>query len=104
MGKIFMKLGCVGVLVAAMTAQPVAAQQMCGQRTAVLERLANFYGETRRSMGLGGNNGVVEVFASEETRTWTITITMPDGRMCLLASGNFFEDAIDPLKTARQGA
>ena len=73
---------------------------MCGSRDIVLDRLSSHYGETRRSMGLGANNGIVEVFASDETGTWTITITLPDGRMCLVASGESYEDAMDPLKTS----
>lgn len=74
------------------------AQPNCAQRAIVLERLAQKYGETRRGMGLGANNGLVEVFASNETGTWTITVTLPDGRTCLVASGNSYEDGMDPLK------
>ena len=76
-----------------------SAQQFCGVREVILDRLSGQYGETRRGMGLGTNNGIVEVFASEETGTWTITVTMPDGRMCLVASGESYEDGMDPLKT-----
>ena len=47
----------------------------CGQREMVLQRLASRYGESRQSIGLGSNNQVVEVFASLETGTWTITVT-----------------------------
>ena len=77
-----------------------SANPVCGQRDAVIERLADHYGETRRGMGLGANNGIVEVFASEETGTWTITVTMPDGRTCLVASGQSYEDSMDPLKAS----
>ena len=47
---------------------------------------------TRQSIGLGDNNQVVEVFASTETGTWTITVTNPNGLTCLVASGQAFED------------
>lgn len=76
----------------------VHAQQLCGPRQAVVDRLSNQYGETRRSMGLGTNNGVVEVYASDQTGTWTITITLPDGRTCLMAAGESYEDSVDPLR------
>lgn len=76
------------------------AQAVCGARDAILNRLSSQFGETRRSMGLGANNGIVEVFASAETGTWTITMTLPDGRMCLVASGESFEDEMDPLKAS----
>lgn len=77
-----------------------AAQQNtrnCGPREAVVDRLAEGYGETRQSMGLGANNSVVEVFASNETGTWTITVTTPNGLTCLVASGQSFEELVEAL-------
>ncbi len=69
----------------------------CAQREAVVTRLAQAYGETRQSMGLAANNAVIEVFASNETGTWTITVTTSDGRTCLVASGQAFEELADRL-------
>lgn len=77
-----------------------AAQQNarnCGPREAVVDRLAEGYGETRQSMGLGANNSVVEVFASDATGTWTITVTTPNGLTCLVASGQSFEELAETL-------
>ncbi len=71
---------------------PIAAN--CGQRTQVVERLSEKYGETRQSMGLAQNNGVLEVFASAESGTWTIVITLPSGMTCLVAAGDAWE-AVD---------
>jgi hypothetical protein len=53
--------------------------------------LADRFGETRQSMGLGANNAMVEVFASPTSGTWTITITSSRGVTCLVASGQAFE-------------
>jgi hypothetical protein len=78
-------------------AQVQQAQASCGARGAIIERLANHFGETRRGIGLGTQNRVLEVFASEATGTWTITVTLPDGRMCLVASGQNWEDRMDDL-------
>lgn len=63
----------------------------------VVDRLAEGYGETRQSMGLGANNSVIEVFASDETGTWTITVTMPNGMTCLVASGQAYEALAEAL-------
>lgn len=63
----------------------------CAKRDQVIERLTVKYGETRQSIGLAPNTGVVEVYASGETGTWTIVITMPNGMTCLVASGQAFE-------------
>lgn len=65
----------------------------CAPRDTVLNRLADKFGETRQSVGLGSNNVLVETFASSETGTWTITVTMPTGLTCLVASGQAFETA-----------
>ncbi len=78
----------------------VAAQtsaRNCGPRDLVVDRLAASYGETRQSMGLGTGNQVIEVFASSETGTWTITVTNPAGVTCLVASGQAFEELAEAL-------
>ncbi|MEM9250398.1 MAG: hypothetical protein AAGB05_17095 [Pseudomonadota bacterium] len=72
----------------------------CGQRDMIIERLAEGYGESRQSVGLGANNSVMEVFASSETGTWTITVTSPNGLMCLVASGRAYEALEEELEPA----
>jgi hypothetical protein len=80
----------------------VAPGAACGPRDAVIERLATRFGETRRGLGLSsggrGRDGVIELFASEETGSWTVALTLPDGRTCLLASGRHWEDRMDDLR------
>ncbi len=97
----FFKCGTLTATVIAFFAatSDVAAQNRgnCGPRTAVVDRLAEGYGETRQSVGLGANNAVVEVFASHETGTWTITVTSPNGLTCLVASGQSFEAVTEAL-------
>lgn len=63
----------------------------CDARDQVTALLADRYGETRRALGLAGETAVMELFASEATGTWTITVTLPDGRMCLMATGTGYE-------------
>ena len=48
----------------------------CGERAQVVQRLVEGYGETRRSLGPGANNTIIEVFASVGTG------------MCLIADSN----------------
>ena len=89
----------LGFAALALAAREAGAQtsRNCAPRDVVVERLASGYGETRQSMGLGANNAVVEVFASEETGTWTITVTLPTGLTCLVASGQSFEALAEAL-------
>ena len=81
-----------------LTTTDVAAQgRNCGPRDAVVTRLAEGYGESRQSIGLGSNNAVIEVFASDETGSWTITVTQPNGLTCLVASGQGYEQLAEVL-------
>lgn len=76
----------------------------CGPRDSVLNRLAENYGETRQSIGIGANNAVMEVFASAETGSWTITVTLPSGMTCLVASGQAFEELAEALPAKGEDA
>ncbi len=80
-----------------MGANVQAQTSNCAPRTTVVDRLAGQYGETRQSMGLGSNNQVVEVFASANSGSWTITVTLPNGMTCLVASGQAFETLAEVL-------
>lgn len=92
----FLKLGALALGLSAVDASAQNVRN-CGPRDIVVNRLASGYGETRQSMGLGANNSVVEVFASSETGTWTITVTSPNGVTCLVASGQAFEELAEVL-------
>ena len=92
---------CIAALLAVtLAASPVAVLAQgaqCGLRTKVVEHLASKFGESRHGIGLAANNTVMEVFASEKTGTWTITVTMPSGVTCLVASGEGFEAMAEAL-------
>jgi hypothetical protein len=107
LGKMF-RLGALTAAAALYlaTTTDVAAQtgRNCAQREAVIGRLADGYGETRQSVGLGSSNAVVEIYASPETGSWTITVTMPGGLTCLVASGQSFEAVTDALPTKGKDA
>lgn len=56
-----------------------------------MDNLSTKYGEPRQSVGLGADNALVEIFASNATGSWTITVTKAGGPTCLVASGRAFE-------------
>ena len=104
MTDMFWKL-TFGLGIAALAAAKVAAQgQNCAPRETVIERLAEGYGESRQSIGLGGQGHVIETFASTETGTWTITVTLPNGLTCLVASGQAYESLAEGLPNVDDGA
>ncbi len=90
-----LSLGFAGLILAVQAGH--AQQAQCGARDAVLEQLAARYGETRRGMGMAANNSVMELYASADSGSWTITVTMPDGQTCLVASGQGFEAMVEEL-------
>ena len=94
---LFTATGLVALASADMThAQNVFAPNAnCAARDAVLARLANGYGETRQSVGLDSDQALVETYANDESGSWTITVTLPDGTTCLLAAGQSFEKVRD---------
>jgi len=67
----------------------------CADHQVVVERLEQGYGETRRAIGLAGDDTVVEIFASDETGTWTIAVTRAGEPTCLVAAGQAFEILAD---------
>ncbi|MEM7471805.1 MAG: hypothetical protein AAF340_10675 [Pseudomonadota bacterium] len=91
-----LSLGFVAVLAAS---QATFAQNnnRCAERSKVIERLAGKFGESRQSIGMAANNSVVEMYASEETGTWTITVTHANGVTCMVAAGNAYEAVEEQL-------
>ena len=67
------------------------AQMVCGARGDIVKQLEKKYGETRRSVGLQQGRGVVEIYASKNTGSWTILVTDTRGKSCLMAAGEAFQ-------------
>ena len=80
----------IATALAALIAMPAWASN-CAIRTDVVETLAGRYGEVRQGAGLTNGGGMLEVFASEETGTWTILVSHPNGITCIVASGRAFD-------------
>jgi hypothetical protein len=72
---------------------PAHAQQpLCGERASLVTQLERKYGEARRAVGLQGGSVMLEVFASNDTGTWTILLTRPDGVTCAMAAGEAWRE------------
>jgi len=95
----------LGALLCAATTPALAdgpPYQACGQRDAVVERLRTGYGEERTGAGLNSSRGIIEVYASQRTGTWTILLTLPDGRSCLIAAGESWQAGPPPGGTPNE--
>lgn len=79
------------ILSAAMTAASLSgtahAMPACADRDAVVTSLAERYSENHLASGLQSSSGLMEIWVSEAEGTWTILLTRPDGRTCVMASG-----------------
>ncbi|WP_170353520.1 hypothetical protein [Ruegeria lacuscaerulensis] len=86
----------MGLGIMVLAAQQVQARN-CAPREDVVKRLTETYGETRQGIGIARRGAVMEVYASDTSGSWTITVTMPDGMTCLIASGQSYEDMAEAL-------
>ena len=79
---------------ALLAAEAAAAPARCGARESIVRQLEQRYGETQRAFGIAGEQRLIEVFASEGG-SWTILLTGPGGRSCLMAAGRDYQ-AVEP--------
>ena len=77
---------------------PAHAQNSnCAPHLMIIEGLADRYGERRVMSGLNGDSTVVEMYANDQTGTWTALVVQPNGTACLVASGGEFNSSIAEL-------
>lgn len=87
----------VTALLLASCAPAHAEITQCGAYDAVVAGLGERYGENRRMAGLMGPSEMLEVYANDETGTWTVITVTPDGQACLRAAGDTFSDTPSEL-------
>jgi hypothetical protein len=64
-----------------------AVAAACAPRSAIVDLLAARHGEVLVARGVTNKGGLLETFASQ-SGTWTILLTSPSGRSCLVATGD----------------
>lgn len=90
-------------LVVFFMAAPASAQMMCGDRSKIVRHLADTYRETRSGIGMtegGAESMVVELFTAD-SGTWTLIITGPPTRTCVIGSGVGWQAITVPLPAGR---
>lgn len=81
---------------------PAMAQQMaCAERNALVGELKEKYKESAQGLGMTGNGAVMELMTSDQG-SWSLVVTMPNGKSCLIATGNGWEQV--PVKVAGKDA
>lgn len=90
-------IGAAMLMASSAFAQSPLIQEGCAERGEVVRLLFEEFGETRQSMGfMQGERGisVMEMFASEETGTWTIILSYPNGISCHVADGSYYQNNV----------
>ena len=69
-------------------ASPATAQSIClPERGAMLDKLATKYQEQPIAMGIASTGHLIEVLTSNDGKTWTIIMSAPKGKTCMIAAG-----------------
>jgi hypothetical protein len=71
------------------------AQPVCGDRSGLLTRLGEKFHEVPVALGLAASGQVVEVLTSP-SGSWSIIVTHPQGRSCLMGAGQGWQDLPRP--------
>ena len=90
----------LGLIIAAFlwgAAAPQAhAQALCGERSALVERLEREFSETPQALGLSEDGALVEIMVSP-SGGWTILLTYPKRPSCVVATGEGWESLLVPV-------
>ena len=79
------------LLVARQGHSQAGSRENCADHAQVVARLAEMYGERRQAIALTFSQRVIELFADPATGSWTLTVTDPAGKTCLIGAGEAFE-------------
>ncbi len=72
-------------------ATPAISQVQCADYKHIVNGLTNKYNEARQTMGIASTGQAVEMWANDETGSWTFIVINPTGRTCIGAHGENFE-------------
>ena len=79
------------ILILAMMAGPVSAQEACGPREQVENYITIGRGEMMALATVTADGLIVETFVNPVTGSWTMTVRRPGGPTCLAATGEGFQ-------------
>lgn len=92
----------VGLLLAALLLSwrtALADEPVCTSHSEMLAALADRYHETSAAIGIENRGALLELLISKDGATWSVIMTGPQGKSCLVAAGQSWQEAkpvIDP--------
>ncbi len=94
------------LLLGAVAQAPPAYAQMqmtCLDREMLIQRLETRYNESLNGAGMQGPKIILEIWSSEDSGSFTILVTKPDGKSCIIASGLNWHTFDSPAKAGITG-
>ena len=82
-------------VVAAFFVGAAEARTVCAPRQQLVDGVARSHGERPVALGLAANGTMFEVLASA-AGSWTAIVTRPQGRSCVVATGEAWEAVAPP--------
>ena len=83
---------------AASAADPT--ETLCDKRETVMKTLERQYGELEVGYGVTMDGALIELATAQDGVTWTMIRTAPNGQSCLIAAGQKWAKAPEPVKKA----
>ncbi len=90
MKRVFLLISSLMVMGVALSGQAQAAHLsgFCADHDEAVKRLQQRYGERQIAVGLTSGGTILEVLATRTGSSWSVLITNPNGRSCLVVFGS----------------
>lgn len=89
---------------AAATAPPASAQSVkCMPRPSLIQELETRYNENLSGGGLQNAQQLLEIWTSEQSGSFTVFVTRPDGISCVVATGKNWNSTTRQVKEGITG-
>jgi hypothetical protein len=85
----------------AVAATPAQAQRVCLPRDDMLAGLAKRYNEAPMAGAVTYDGNLIELVSTPDGLTWTLIITTPDKRSCIVSNGESWRRRLVPLSDPR---
>ena len=89
-------IAALAALTFAVSSQSTLAQPQCNKRDTIVAQLSKKHKEQQAAMGVTADGRLLEVWGRYETGSFTVLMTWPDMRSCVIASGQQLE--VQPLR------
>nr|WP_321362682.1 hypothetical protein [uncultured Celeribacter sp.] len=73
-------------------AQSLIGEVLCGSKAEIHAKLTRQFGAVKTGAGLRGPEAMMEIWTNPKSGDWTLVQTYVEGRSCIVAMGEYWED------------